>query len=782
MDAGEHAAQLQGNLYLSPRLYGQDERLDQLSDLFEQLQLATVETSDPALDLLTFSERAFYFAVIMKGFKSTTKTQDNENPKKRKSWPASLPQYEAPMFKITPDNEKPSAIVDLPRQKFLRLESSRLVVSHYPSTSNRIDATSSFHSFGGPDASSSQSQYFRNIENSTNRPSHRDPIPTPSDQPAEFEREPEPALTDLSTQQQSLEAIGLVYLTASDRDCLRDRELNIGIIIDPRHRGKGHGRLVIDSILDLAFEKVGCHRVQAILPDHVAKNRAICFFTQMRFDHEGTRRRGFYSAMEGMYKDVTYMGIVDTDWVLRKSKEGVGRVRHPASQSLWDELLLRHQREREELLAWEDNMVQYGSRAQTPTQRSFEYYQSTTTEGDDEVKTKKESLDGIEAQEMDTVSALSIDETSLVATQKVSESDSMSERSGSPGGYSSSSGSEWDIVYPPDSDSDDSSSSLSSLSFDPENIVEVSSAMSNDDSDSVYPPNYLNPPRPERSLSGRVAIVTGAGSQSSGIGNGRAAAILLAEAGARVICADINLDWATTTATMIESEFGPNIALPIQADVTKAADCERTVDLALQHFGRLDILVNNVGVRGPTGTAVEVKPDEWARGLEINVTSMMLMAKYAVPAMERNRKGTISGRGSIVNIASVAGMIGGTPMLLYPTSKGAIVNMTRAMAAHHAPAGIRVNCVCPGMLFTPMLYSRGMTDEVRDARRKRSLLQTEGNGWDAGAAVRFLASDEARWITGVILPVDAGTTAAIPQSGDLAKANIFSTLNVPSKL
>jgi len=105
--------------------------------------------------------------------------------------------------------------------------------------------------------------------------------------------------------------------------------------------------------------------------------------------------------------------------------------------------------------------------------------------------------------------------------------------------------------------------------------------------------------------------------------------------------------------------------------------------------------------------------------------------------------------------------------LLYPTSKGAVVNMTRAMAVHHAPSGIRVNCVCPGMLFTPMLYGQGMPPEVREARRKRSLLQTEGNGWDCGAAVRFLASDEARWMTGVVLPVDAGSTAGTEQSKDM---------------
>jgi NAD(P)-dependent dehydrogenase (short-subunit alcohol dehydrogenase family) len=174
----------------------------------------------------------------------------------------------------------------------------------------------------------------------------------------------------------------------------------------------------------------------------------------------------------------------------------------------------------------------------------------------------------------------------------------------------------------------------------------------------------------------------------------------------------------------------------------------------MERYGRLDVLVNNVGIAGPPGTAVEVDVDAWSRGLLVNVTSMMLMAKHAIPAMLRNK------RGAIVNIASVAGLLGGHPNLLYATSKGAVVQMTRAMAVQHGKDGIRVNCVCPGMVYTPMVYAGGMSDALREARRKRSILQTEGSGWDTGAAVVYLASDRARWITGAILPVDAGATAA----------------------
>ncbi|KAF9458296.1 hypothetical protein BDZ94DRAFT_1270945 [Collybia nuda] len=244
---------------------------------------------------------------------------------------------------------------------------------------------------------------------------------------------------------------------------------------------------------------------------------------------------------------------------------------------------------------------------------------------------------------------------------------------------------------------------------------------------------------------------------------------------------------------MIDAEFGAGRAVALQADVTNGDDCKQTVDLALESFGRLDILVNNVGIGGPDGSAVNVDPKQWARGLEINVTGMMLMAKYAVPAMENNALDGISGRGSIINISSVSGLKGGAPKLLYPTSKGAIVNMTRAMAVHHAPMGIRVNCVCPGAfsililypalifhllniligtLHTPRMYAGGMPPEVREARKNRSLLKTEGTGWDCGAAVRFLASEQARWITGVALPVDAGATAAVAGSG----FSVFSSL------
>jgi NAD(P)-dependent dehydrogenase (short-subunit alcohol dehydrogenase family) len=253
------------------------------------------------------------------------------------------------------------------------------------------------------------------------------------------------------------------------------------------------------------------------------------------------------------------------------------------------------------------------------------------------------------------------------------------------------------------------------------------------------------------SLNGEVAIVTGAGSRGDGIGNGRAASILLARDGARVLLVDAQADWGARTHEMISQEGGES-AVHV-SDVSRDEDCGDAVQHAVHLWGRVDILVNNVGIAGPAGTAVDVDLEEWDRAMRVNVTSMMLMARHSIPHMVRQRKG------SIVNIASVAGLIGGSPLLLYPTSKGAVVNMTRAMAGHHGVDGIRVNCVAPGMVYTPMVASGGMTEETREFRRKRSFLQTEGSGWDVGYAVRYLAGHESGWVTGVVLPVDAGATA-----------------------
>lgn len=200
--------------------------------------------------------------------------------------------------------------------------------------------------------------------------------------------------------------------------------------------------------------------------------------------------------------------------------------------------------------------------------------------------------------------------------------------------------------------------------------------------------------RPDRSLAGKVAIITGAGALGDGIGNARAAAILMAEDGCSIVCVDRDEGLAKRTVEMVLAE-GKGKAIAVQADVTSLADCERIVKTAVDTYGRLDILFNCVGVGGASGTAVEVDMAEWAKGLEINISTMVNMSKFAIPEMVKNDAGR-GYRGSIINMGSVAGIKGGTPHLLYPTTKGAVVNMTRAMAHQHASDGIRVNCVCPG--------------------------------------------------------------------------------------
>ena len=252
-------------------------------------------------------------------------------------------------------------------------------------------------------------------------------------------------------------------------------------------------------------------------------------------------------------------------------------------------------------------------------------------------------------------------------------------------------------------------------------------------------------------LAGRVAIVTGAGSAEVGVGNGAATAILLARAGAKVVLVDLDNQAAARTAAVIKREGGTTITAV--ADVADEGDCQRVVASAARELGEPSVLVNNVGVAGPPGTALDVDLERWDTDLKINVKTMVMMSRYAIPRMVGG------GGGSIVNLASAAGLLGGHPALLYATSKGAIVQLTRVMATHHGEAGVRVNCVAPGMVFTPMVTSRGLSTEMREVRRERSLLKTEGNAWDVGAAVLFLSSGLARWITGVTLPVDAGYSA-----------------------
>jgi NAD(P)-dependent dehydrogenase (short-subunit alcohol dehydrogenase family) len=254
-------------------------------------------------------------------------------------------------------------------------------------------------------------------------------------------------------------------------------------------------------------------------------------------------------------------------------------------------------------------------------------------------------------------------------------------------------------------------------------------------------------------LSGKVAIVTGGGAQGEGIGNGRAASILLARAGARVLVVDREIDLARRTVEMIAAESGT--AAAFAADVSDEQQCRAMVDAALARFGRLDLLDNNVGIASK-GSVVAEDPQRWHRVMQVNVDSMFLASRHAIPAMIET-----AGGGAIVNVASIAAL---RPrgMTAYSVSKGAVIALTRAMAVDHGPEGIRVNCVAPGPVYTPMVYAPGMSDAARERRRRASVLGIEGSGWDVGYAVRFLLSDQARFITGQTLVVDGGATLVGP--------------------
>lgn len=247
-------------------------------------------------------------------------------------------------------------------------------------------------------------------------------------------------------------------------------------------------------------------------------------------------------------------------------------------------------------------------------------------------------------------------------------------------------------------------------------------------------------------LEGKCAIVAGGGAAGDGIGNGRAAAILFARAGARVFVVDRDLALARRTVEMIEAEGG--IAAAHEADLTDEAQCAAMVATAVDTFGRVDALDNNIGIAG-RATVVDETRERWARMMRINVEAMFLTSKYAIPAM------TESGGGAIVNISSISAL---RPrgLTAYSTSKGAVIALTRGMAVDHGADGIRVNCIAPGAMYTPMVVTDGVGAELREVRRRSSLLEIEGEGWDIGHAVVYLCSDWARYMTGQTLVVDGG--------------------------
>lgn len=262
-------------------------------------------------------------------------------------------------------------------------------------------------------------------------------------------------------------------------------------------------------------------------------------------------------------------------------------------------------------------------------------------------------------------------------------------------------------------------------------------------------------------LKDKVAIVFGAG-QTPGpnVGNGRACAILYAREGARVACVDLDFDAAETTCRTIEAEGGRAIAL--RADVTSESDCKVAVENCVSAFGPIDILHNNVGGT-PNDTLDPIQLNEtWLdKAMALNVKSVLFASKAVVPSMRER------GTGCIINISSMAALCSGQPVA-YSSTKLALHSLTHQMAMSYAKDGVRVNAILPGLIDTPVAVegvARRMNVEAERVREQRDarvpLRNKQGTAWDVAYAALFLASDEANFITGVVLPVDGGQTARI---------------------
>jgi NAD(P)-dependent dehydrogenase (short-subunit alcohol dehydrogenase family) len=252
-------------------------------------------------------------------------------------------------------------------------------------------------------------------------------------------------------------------------------------------------------------------------------------------------------------------------------------------------------------------------------------------------------------------------------------------------------------------------------------------------------------------VEGKVAVVTGAGQVPGvGEGTGRAISISLAREGAKVVLVDINPASAEETKAMIEKEGGEAIVL--KADCTKWRECAQMTMDAVDKFGTIDILVNNLGLAS-FGSVTDLAERDWDRTFDINLRTVFLVSKFVIPIMAAQKSG------SVVNLSSMSAVRAGRT-IAYSAAKAGVEAMTFDMAHAHGAQGIRVNCVLPGNINTPIATKITLAmpegEMMYEMRQKLSMLGNPGDAWDIASAVVFLASDDARWITGHTLPVDAG--------------------------